>query len=140
MPDMFSPSERSAIMSRIRSTNTLAERLVFAHLRKEKVYFQKHYKRAPGKPDIALPRKKRAVFIDGDFWHGKQLAETIDRLPSTYWKSKIDTNMRRDTEINRMLASEGWQVLRVWESDVKRKRTRDKVLNEVKEFLADGRD
>lgn len=43
------------------------EKNVFSHLRKNGIYFQKHYNKAPGSPDIALPRKKICVFIDGDF-------------------------------------------------------------------------
>ena len=57
-------------MSKIRSKNTKLEVLVFRELRKRGVYFQKHYERVVGKPDIALPRKRKAVFLDGDFWHG----------------------------------------------------------------------
>lgn len=76
MADVFSKAKRSEVMSKIRGKNTKAELVVFRYLRKEGVYFQKHYKRALGSPDIALPLKKRAVFIDGDFWHGK----TIDRV------------------------------------------------------------
>ena len=54
-------------MSKIHARNTKAEVLVFRELRKRGLYFQKHYKRVKGSPDVALPRKKRAVFIDGDF-------------------------------------------------------------------------
>lgn len=71
MADVFEPDKRSEIMSRIRSKNTVAELIAYRYLRKEKVYFQKHYACALGKPDIALPRKKKAVFIDSEFWHGK---------------------------------------------------------------------
>lgn len=67
MPDMFSAQKRSEIMSRIRSKGTEAERITFKYLRQNKIYFQKHYARVAGKPDIALPRKKKAFFIDGDF-------------------------------------------------------------------------
>jgi DNA mismatch endonuclease (patch repair protein) len=68
MADIFSPSKRSEVMSRIKSSNTRAEKIVYSYLRKQKVYFRKHYKNASaGDPDIAKPRLKRAVFIDGDF-------------------------------------------------------------------------
>ena len=70
MADVFSKKKRSEIMSKIRSEETQIEQIVYRYLRKQGVYFQKHYKKAPGSPDIALPKKKIAVFIDGDFWHG----------------------------------------------------------------------
>jgi len=70
MKDRLSKPARSQLMSRIRSKNTGLERAVFAELRKAGIRFQRHYDRVPGAPDIALPRRKRAVFIHGDFWHG----------------------------------------------------------------------
>ncbi len=75
MSYMFSSQKRSEIMSHIRSKNTEAERITFRYLRRNKIYFQKHYTRTAGKPDIALPRRKKEVFIDGDFWHGRELRE-----------------------------------------------------------------
>lgn len=76
-------------MSKIRGKNTKPELVVFAYLRSEKIYFQKHYARVPGKPDIALPRKRLAVFIDGDFWHGRELQRLIDRGGTPQWVTKI---------------------------------------------------
>lgn len=67
MADIFTPEKRSWLMSRIKGKETPLGRLVYAHLRKERVYFEKHYKKICDSPEIALPRKKRVVFIDGDF-------------------------------------------------------------------------
>lgn len=117
--DKFTKKKRSEIMSKIRSQNTKAELLVFRELRKRSVYFQKHYKRAIGNPDIALPRKKKAVFIDGDFWHGYQFSKLKKRLPKKYWIAKIERNMKRDKSNKAKLLKEGWQVLRIWEHDLK---------------------
>ena len=82
------------------------------------LYFQKHYNRAPGKPDIALPRKKIAVFIDGDFWHGWQFFKNKKRLPKKYWVKKIEGNIVRDRKNRRILKKQGWEVLRVWEHEI----------------------
>jgi DNA mismatch endonuclease (patch repair protein) len=125
--------QRSYIMSRIRSTNTAIERKVFAYLRKEGIHFQRHYKRALGNPDIALPRKKRAVFIDGDFWHGWKFAETKHRLPAQYWHAKIEGNILRDKARRRLLRKSGWQVLRIWEHQLKE--NEQTALMRIKEFL-----
>jgi len=95
MPDKFSKEKRSEIMSRIRSKNTKAEITVFRELRKRGIYFQKHYKKIAGNPDIALPRKKKAVFIDGDFWHGYNFSKLKERLPKKYWLEKIEDHGRR---------------------------------------------
>lgn len=136
MADMYSPEKRSSIMASIRSKNSKAERLVFSYLRSEKIYFQRHYKRALGSPDVALPRKKKAVFIDGDFWHGRQL----DRLGQkhgieSFWYKKITANVQRDMKQRTELIAGGWQILIVWESDLLRKRTREGELENIRSFL-----
>jgi DNA mismatch endonuclease (patch repair protein) len=130
--DIFSPQKRSEIMSLVRSKNSKAECLVFSYLRKEKIYFQKHYKKATGNPDIALPRKQIAVFIDGDFWHGRHLEKVTN---DKFWLDKINKNINRDLKVNSELKAEGWRILRVWESDINRKRTRENMLEKIKVFL-----
>jgi DNA mismatch endonuclease (patch repair protein) len=136
MADVFDPETRKRVMSSIRSKNSKAELLVFRHLRHEGIHFQKHYKKAPGTPDIALPRKKKAVFIDGDFWHGRNYEHRLKgRDNNDPWVKKILRNIERDRIQNDQLAEAGWKILRIWESDIKRKRTREEVLQSIKQFL-----
>ena len=136
MADVFSKAKRSEIMSLIRSKNTQAERLVFSHLRSKKIYFQKHYKRVPGCPDIALPKKKKAVFIDGDFWHGRDFNRIRKgRKPDDYWVKKIRSNMDRDKRQRAALRRSGWSIIRIWESELKRLRTRPPRLLKIEKFL-----
>lgn len=123
-------------MSRIRSKETEAEKIAFKYLRQNKIYFQKHYARAAGKPDIALPRKKKAVFIDGDFWHGKTYDKVLrNRPPDDYWVKKIARNMERDKQQRDGLIDSGWTLLQIWEEDLKRKSTRSEYLQKILEFL-----
>lgn len=133
MPDKFSKEKRSLIMSRIRSKNTKAEIAVFRELRKRGIYFQKHYKKAIGNPDIALPRKKKAIFIDGDFWHGYNFVELKKRLPKKYWLKKIENNINRDNNNNLHLRENGWKVLRVWEHNINE--NIDKAIEKIIDFL-----
>jgi DNA mismatch endonuclease (patch repair protein) len=135
MTDVFTKEKRSEIMSRIRSKDTESERVVFKYLRKEKIYFKKHYSKAPGKPDIALPRKKIAVFIDGNFWHGENYKATKNRLPEIYWREKIEKNIKKDSKVNKSLGDMGWSVLRIWEKEIKTKKTRQEALETIKNFL-----
>lgn len=132
MADIFSKSKRSEVMSKIRARDTKAERIVFSYLRRRKIYFQRHYKRAPGSPDIALPRKKRAVFVDGDFWHGRLIHKIEGK---EYWHAKILANMERDKRVNGELSEKGWQYMRVWESDLVRKSTAQTHLQSIADFL-----
>lgn len=107
MADIFTKDKRSEVMSKIRGKNTKIELLVFRELRKRGIYFQRHYNRAPGSPDIALPRKKIAIFIDGDFWHGYNYAKNKKRLPKEYWRAKLEANMARDLKNRRKLRRMG---------------------------------
>ncbi len=134
--DKFDSKKRSEIMSRIKSKDSVAEKIVFRELRRKNIYFQKHYKNAPGKPDIALPRKRRAVFIDGDFWHGRDFIQLSEqRKLSVFWIKKLTGNIDRDKRQLEELAQLNWRVLRVWESDIKRIRTRSAEIEKIVSFL-----
>ncbi len=123
-------------MSRIRSKETQAEIITFRYLRSQKIYFQKHYRKAPGTPDIALPRKMKAVFIDSDFWHGKDYERlTSSRNADDYWVVKIGRNIERDKKVRKQLKDDGWSVLVVWETDIKRKSTQPNTLESIASFL-----
>src|SRR4051812_32605182 len=121
--DIFEPKMRSFIMSRIRGKNTKVEMLVYTYLRKERIYFQRHYRTKQGIVlDIALPRKKRAVFIDGDFWHGRTIERVRERRgPDDFWTRKLERNIARDKEQFEKLSQAGWSILRVWESALNKK-------------------
>lgn len=125
MADVFLKSERSRIMSLIRSKNTRIEKdfckLLSSALYKKGIRYRKHYKKLPGKPDIAFVGKKIAVFIDGDFWHGYKFKIQKQRLPRKYWVKKIENNISRDRQVDRELRRMDWQVLRVWEHEIKLK-------------------
>ena len=135
--DVFTKKKRSEIMSKIRARNTKAEVLVFRELRKRGVYFQKHYKKAQGNPDVALPRKKKAVFIDGDFWHGYKFFKQKQRLPKKYWLAKIKGNIKRDKIATAKLKKEGWKILRVWEHEVIKEPT--KAVKKIGNFLLENK-
>jgi len=124
-------------MSKINARNTKAEVLVFRELRKRGVYFQKHYKKAKESPDVTLPRKKRAVFIDGDFWHGYKFLKQKQRLPKKYWLAKIEGNMRRDKTVMAKLKKEGWKILKVWEHEAIKEPT--KTIEKITNFLLENK-
>lgn len=123
-------------MSRIRPKGTKPEMKVFRYLRKEKIYFQKHYKRVVGSPDVAIPSKKIAVFIDGDFWHGYKFDQWKEKLPKVYWQDKIQTNINRDKRTFARLRRDGWRVMRVWEHELTRKHE-EKTFKKIRIFLTD---
>jgi DNA mismatch endonuclease (patch repair protein) len=134
MPDKFSKEVRSAIMSRIRSKNTGIEMLVFRELRRRGIRFQKHYRRVVGTPDVAVPKRKIAVFVDGDFWHGFRYPAWKRKLSSKFWTAKIERNRRRDRRNFAKLRREGWRVMRVWEHQLKKKNQAE-AFDRIADFI-----
>lgn len=111
-------------MSRIRGKNTKLEsdflKELSAELYPKGYRYRKHYSKLAGRPDVVFVRHKIAVFIDSDFWHGRNFSSLKKRLPKKYWVSKISTNIDRDKKVATNLRKSGWTVLRFWGSDLKK--------------------
>ncbi len=84
--------------------------------------YRKNYKALPGKPDIVMTKYKIAIFCDSEFFHGKDWDKLRQRLEkgknSGYWVKKIERNMERDIETDRLLRFEGWTVIHFWGKDI----------------------
>jgi DNA mismatch endonuclease (patch repair protein) len=78
-----------------------------------------HYVNAPGKPDLAWPALRLAVFVDGAFWHGHPSRHRPGRS-GTYWDEKIAGNVARDRRIDADLRKVGWAVIRIWDFQVRK--------------------
>lgn len=118
--DNLTKEQRKKTMQSIRSVNTVPEKLVAKELRRRKIYFSQHVASIAGKPDFVFRRKKVAVFIDSDFWHGHPKRCVMPKSNVEYWKHKIERNKLRDKKVNKQLKKEGWKVTRIWEYDIKR--------------------
>ena len=118
--DNISKEKRRKIMQRVKSHDTKPEILLRKALWHRGMRYRKNWRALPGTPDIALTRRKIAIFVDGDFWHarghednpGEQIASR-----QAYWKKKLTRNVERDKDVNEALTQLGWLVLRFWESD-----------------------
>lgn len=110
-------------MRRIKSKDTKPEVLLRKKLWHEGFRYRKNWKKLPGKPDIVLTRQKICIFIDGEYFHGKDwLSGRKDKVSAgsnpSYWVPKIEANMARDRAQEKELRSTGWTVLRFWSRDV----------------------
>ena len=133
MTDVHSREVRSKNMAAIKSRNTGLERKVFRELRRKRIYFKTHYSRLVGSPDIVLVRKKKVIFIDGDFWHGYKFSELKRRLSNKFWREKITRNIKRDSIQMRSLKKDGWHVFRIWEHEINK--NFDDAINRIVLFL-----
>lgn len=120
--DNLTKEQRHKNMLHIRSSNTKPEIILRKALWHRGIRYRKNYKGLPGKPDIVITRCKIAIFVDGDFWHGKNMTVIDNQIQSnrSYWLPKIRRNKERDAEVNDALTEQGWIVLRFWESDIKK--------------------
>lgn len=133
MPDRLTKEQRSALMGRVRQKDTAPELALRSALHRRGLRFRKNVRGLPGSPDVVFPVAKVAVFVDGDFWHGRDFAAWSAKL-QPFWKAKIERNIERDRGNVADLEALGWQVLRVWEKDVK-KRLPD-VVEEVASLVS----
>lgn len=116
MVDVLTKEQRSYNMSQVKSKNTLPERIMYEKLKERKLKFKRHYG-LQGKPDILFNREKVAIFIDGEFWHGRNFEKWKGSL-TKFWLNKIGGNVKRDKKNRRVLKKEGWKVVRLWDKDI----------------------
>jgi len=112
----------SAARGASKKGDTKPEVILRKALWREGVRYRKNVRALPGDPDIVIRRARLVVFCDGDFWHGKDWKARRRKLQQgtnpEYWTKKIAGNIARDRHNNELLESEGWTVLRFWESEI----------------------
>ena len=134
MTDKMTPDQRHRCMSHIRSKDTKPELKVRRWLWSHGYRYRLNVKSVPGKPDIVMRPYRTAIFVNGCFWHGHETELKIEngelkiigshccKIPTTnreFWVDKIRRNKERDQENYRVLKENGWQVIVIWECQLK---------------------
>jgi DNA mismatch endonuclease (patch repair protein) len=120
----FEPSSETAsrIKKRNRKSGGKAETILRKELWRRGLRYLVHVNNLPGTPDIVFKSRRVAIFVDGDFWHGRDWSLRQDKLRqsknSAYWLAKISYNIERDQRVSAELRSSGWVVLRLWEGEI----------------------
>lgn len=122
MADVHTPEQRSRNMSAIRSKNTKPEEIVRKYLFAQGFRYRKNVSQLPGKPDIVLPKYKTVIFVNGCFWHKHEGCRYFvwPKNNAEFWKSKIEGNVARDKQNESQLISMGWNVIVIWECQLKK--------------------
>lgn len=108
-------------MSKVRSKNTKPEVIIRRLLHSLGYRFRLYRKELPGNPDIVLPKYKTVIFVNGCFWHQHEGCKR-SKLPksnSLFWNVKLQKNVERDKKNIRILEDLGWQVLLIWECQLR---------------------
>ena len=95
--------------------------------------YRLHWKKVPGRPDIAFPSKKIAIFINGCYWH--RCPHCKPHLPKSnieFWREKFRKNKLRDRKKSIDLEKEGWKVYTIWECQIKNNSFMDKWIKVLK--------
>jgi DNA mismatch endonuclease, patch repair protein len=129
MADTLTNAERSALMARIRGTNTKPEVFVRSALHRAGFRFRLHGRTLPGRPDIVLAKHRTVVFVHGCFWHRHGC--TLSSEPATrraFWREKFARNVARDKRTAAALRRAGWRVLTVWECSLRTAARREQAV------------
>lgn len=139
MADNHTKEVRSLNMSRIRSTNSKPEEIVRKYLFSQGFRYRKNVKKLPGCPDIVLPKYKTVIFVNGCFWHKHDCPRFV--WPSSnqeYWIPKIQRNVERDRQNVIMLKNQGWNVVTIWECELKKAVREERLCRlaaEIKNYI-----
>lgn len=140
MSDNQSQEQRHHTMAAIHSSSTKPELKLRHALWNLGFRYRVNDKHLPGKPDIVLPRYHTAIFVHGCFWHGHRNCRfsSTPKSNTEFWVTKITRNQERDQEVWRQLEAKGWEVIVVWECELKKDKFKDTVRRVEKELHANG--
>lgn len=135
------PERRSWNMSRIRSTDTGPEMTVRRLVHAMGYRYRLHRKDLPGKPDITFGPRRKIIEVRGCYWHAHLRydrtcweARSEAKSNQTYWGPKMDRNVERDKRNLALLQTAGWQVLVIWECQL---RDMEAVRSRIGDFLGE---
>ncbi len=123
--DVLTKEQRTKNMKAIKSQGTKDEVLLAKVLWKKGYRYRKNDKTVFGKPDLTFKKYKIAIFVDSEYFHGKDWEVEKFRIKSNrdFWWNKIEGNIRRDIIVNETLINAGWTVLRFWSKDLRKDMT-----------------
>lgn len=132
MADVHSEAVRSYNMSRIRGKDTTPELLVRRFLFANGLRYRLYDKKLPGKPDIILKKFKTVIFVHGCFWHGHDNCKyfVVPETRTEFWLNKIEGNKKRDERNIMQLKNEGWNVVIIYECQLKKEK-QEETLNNI---------
>lgn len=120
--DKLSKEQRRKNMQAVKSKGSKIEVMLAKELWKRGYRYRKNNKKVFGTPDLTFKKHKIAVFVDSEFWHGKnwEIRKYDHKTNKEFWYSKIQRNIKRDVQVNDFLSKNGWTVIRFWGKEIER--------------------
>lgn len=121
--DVLTKEQRRRNMQAIKGKETKIEIRLAKALWANGHRYRKNDKTVFGKPDLTFKKYRVAVFVDSEYWHGKNWNKEKFRIKTNrkFWWSKIENNIKRDKTVNRELKRLGWKILRFWGKEIDKK-------------------
>lgn len=140
MSDVLTRVQRHRNMAAIRSASTKPERWLRLALWHQGFRYRINDKSLPGTPDIVLPKHRTVIFVHGCFWHGHKDCKyyTVPKTNTEFWMAKVARNQERDQEVWRKLEAKDWNVIIVWECQLKKAVLEDTVNRVAAEIRRNG--
>lgn len=135
--DVHNKEIRSYNMSRIKGKKTKPEEVVAKYLFVNGFRYRRNVKGLPGTPDIVLKKYRTVIFVNGCFWHCHEGCKWFV-LPETnaeFWKKKFDCNRERDKQNYKKLQDDGWNVIIVWECEIRHSDRKMRLETLVEEII-----
>ncbi|AFR27960.1 MULTISPECIES: very short patch repair endonuclease [Micrococcaceae] len=123
--DLLTREQRSRNMSKIRGKNTkpelLVRRLLHAKGYRYRLHGQSGAAKLPGRPDLVFAGRRKVIFVNGCFWHFHdcKAGQHAPAANAEFWEAKRTRTRERDALQREQLEATGWQVLTVWECQLK---------------------
>jgi DNA mismatch endonuclease (patch repair protein) len=139
--DRVTPEQRSRNMSRIRARDTKPEKMLRSALHRAGLRFRVCRNDLPGRPDVVFARQMLAIQVRGCFWHQHEGCSAM-RVPASnvgYWAPKLRRTVERDAAKDEALRALGWQLLVVWECELRPDSAVALVTEQVRAVLAGRR-
>ncbi|PAF42613.1 very short patch repair endonuclease [Helicobacter sp. 11S03491-1] len=120
--DRLTKEQRRKNMQAVKNKDSKIELLLRKALWNRGYRYRKNCSNIEGKPDIVLSKYKIAIFCDSEFWHGYNWKTRKNDIKShqDFWIKKIEGNIKRDEDVNRILEEQGWKVIRFWGKDIQK--------------------
>lgn len=117
MVDVVDRATRSRMMAGIRGRDTKPELVLRRLLHGAGLRYRLHARDLPGRPDIAFPSRRAAIFVHGCFWHRHEGCHWCSSPASNsdFWSAKFARNVERDAEVQAAFHLLGWRTAKVWE-------------------------
>ena len=120
--DKLTPEQRKKNMQAVKNKGSAIEKILAKGLWSHGLRYRKNNLKVFGKPDFTFNKYKIAIFVDSEFWHGKdwEIRKYEIKSNQEFWIKKIERNIQRDIEVNEKLQNDGWTVLRFWGKELQK--------------------